>query len=294
VDPARLVGRVVSGDSPGRRLLRVASRALTGKETPRELAELVAAVQLPVTTGRRIVVTSVRGGAGKSTVAALLASVYAARRADAVLVADADPDGGSLAWRLGVPGHATLAGLAPRLLAARGGDLSGLEQLLPRTETGLWVLPGGAPGQPRLARDVTRALSRLFAVCVTDGGRGMDSPVTMQVLSEAHAVVVVAPATPEGVRATYDALAQVANSDHRASLSRLVVALSRLNSEGRTALRESAAHEAFGRFGIPVVMVPYDRHLAAAAPIMPGRIGELTLVETTRLAGHALGRARDL
>lgn len=294
MDPARLVGRVVSGDSPGRRLLRAAGRALTGKETPRELAELVAAVQVPVTTGRRIVVTSVRGGAGKSTVAALLASVYAARRADAVLVSDADPDGGSLPWRLGVPGHATLAGLAPRLLAARGGDLSGLKQLLPRTETGLWVLPGGAPGQPWLARDVTRALSRLFAVCVTDGGRGIDSPVTMQVLAEAHAVVVVAPATPEGVRATYDALALVANSERAASLSRLVVALSRLNSEGRTALRESAAHEAFGRLGIPVVLVPYDRHLAAAAPITPGRIGEPTLVEATRLAGHALGRARDL
>lgn len=294
MDRARLVGRVVSGDSPGRRLLRVASRALTGRETPRELAELVAAVQVPVTTGRRIAVTSVRGGAGKSTVAALLASVYAARRADAVLVADADPDGGSLAWRLGAPGHATLAGLAPRLLAARGGDLSGLEQLLPRTETGLWVLPGGAPGRPRLARDVTRALSRLFAVCVTDCGGGIDSPVTMQVLAEAHAVVVVAPATPDGVRTTYDALARVAGSDRAASLSRLVVALSRLNGEGRTALRESAAHEAFDRFGIPVVLVPYDRHLAAAAPITPGRIGEPTLVETTRLAGHALGRARDL
>lgn len=294
VDPARLVGRIGGGDSPARRLLRVASRALTAQATSRELTELVTAVQLPVTTGRRIVVTSVRGGVGKSAVAALLASVYAARRADAVLATDADPDGGSLAWRLGVSGHGTLATLAPRLFAARGGDLDGLKQLLPRTGTGLWVLPGGAPGQPRLACDVTRALSRLFAVCVTDGGRGMDSPVTTQVLSEAHAVVVVASATPEGVRSTYDALAHVASSDRAAALSRVVVAVNRLNSAGRTALRDSAAHEAFARFDIPVVMVPYDRHLAAAAAIRPGWIGEPTLVEATRLAGHALARARDL
>lgn len=293
LDPARLVGRVGSGDPPGRQLLRVAG-ALIGNKASRELAELVAAVQLPVTTGRRIVVSSVRGGAGKSTVTALLASVFAARRADAVLVADADPDGGSLAWRLGVPGHATLARLAPRLLAIRGGDLNGLQQLLPRTETGVWMLPGGAPGQPWLVRDVTRALSRLFAVCVTDGGRGMDSPATTEVLAEAHTVVMVAPATPEGVSITYNMLAQVASSGHAASLSRVVVALSRLNTEGRTALRAHAAHEAFSRFGIPVVIVPYDRHLAAAAPITPGRIGGLTLVETTRLAGHALGRARAL
>ncbi|MFN2494737.1 MAG: chromosome partitioning protein [Pseudonocardiaceae bacterium] len=289
-----MVGRIASGDSPTRRLLRVASRAWTSNKTSRELAELVSAAQLPVTTGRRIAVTSVRGGTGKSAVAALLASVYAARRADAVLAADADPEGGSLAWRLGVSGRGTLATLAPRLLAARGGDLRGLEHLLPRAETGLWVLPGGAPEQPRLARDVTRALSRLFAVCVTDCGRGMDSPATVEVLSEAHAVVVVAPATPDGVRTTHDALLRVAGSAHAASLSRVVVVLSRLNSEGRTALRGGAAREAFAHLDIPVVLLPYDRHLAAAATITPSRIGEATLVETTRLAGYALVRARDL
>ncbi|MGH4014315.1 MAG: MinD/ParA family ATP-binding protein [Pseudonocardiaceae bacterium] len=294
VDPARLVGRIASGDSAARRLLRVASRTLTSNGASRELAELVIAAQRPVTTGRRIAVTSVRGGAGKSTVAALLASVYAARRPDAVLATDADPDGGSLTWRLGVSGRGTLATLAARLLAARSGDLRGLEHLLPRTETGLWVLPGGAPGQPRLARDVTRALSRLFAVCVTDCGRGMDSPATVQVLSEAHAVVVVAPATPDGVRTTHDALGQVAGSAQAASLSRVIVALSRLNSEGRTALRGAAAREAFAHFDIPVVMLPYDRHLAAAATITPSRIGEAVLVEATRLAGYALARARDL
>jgi len=293
-DPARLAGRVASGDSPARRLWRSASRMLAGSQESRELAELVAAVQLPVTTGRRIAVTSVRGGAGKSAVAALLASVYAARRADAVLAADADPDGGSLAWRLGLAGTGTLATLAPRLLAARGGDLRGLEQFLPRTGTGLWVLPGGAPEQPRLARDVTRALSRLFAVCVIDCGRGMDSPATVEVLSEAHAVVVVTPATPDGVRTTFVALDRVARTDRAASLRRVVVALTRLNTEGRVALRDGVAHQAFTRYGVPLVTLPYDRHLAAASIITPSRVGEATLVEATRLAGQALARARQL
>lgn len=293
-DPARLVGRIADGDSLARRLLRTASRTLTSNGTSRELPELVAAVQRPVTTGRRIAVTSVRGGAGKSVVTALVASVYAARRADPVLAADADPDGGSLAWRLGMPDGPTLATLAPRLLAAGSGDRHGIEQLLPRTGTGLWVLPGGAPGQPRLARDVTRALSRLFAVCVTDCGRGMDSPATVEVLSEAHAVIVVAPATPDGVRSTCAALDAVAGADHAASLHRVVVALSGVNSEGRTALRAAAAREAFARYGIPVVMLPYDRHLAAAATITPSRIGETTLAQATRLAGQALTRAQAL
>ncbi|MPZ64138.1 MAG: chromosome partitioning protein [Pseudonocardiaceae bacterium] len=260
------------------------------------MAELAAAVQLPLSTGRRIAVTSVRGGAGKSAVAAVLASVYAARRSEPVLAADADPDpdGGSLGWRLGLAGGPTLAELGPQLLASRAGNLQALERLLPRTETGLWVLPGGAPGRPQAARDVTRALSRLFPVCVTDCGRGMDSPATVEVLSEAHAVVIVSPATPDGMRSTCDALDRVAGAGRAESLSRVVVVLNAASRDGHAALREGAAREALGRYRVPVVTLPHDRHLAAGAPIDPGRVGEATVVEATRLAGEALARARQL
>ena len=267
---------------------------MSSTQASRELAELAAGSQIPISTGRRIAVTSVRGGAGKSAIAAVLASVYAARRADPVLAADADPDGGSLAWRLGTPDAGTLAGLAPRLLAARSGDLTGLEPLLRRTSTGLWVLPGGAPGQPHLARDVTRALSRLFAVCVTDCGRGMDSPATVEVLSEAHAVAVVTPATPDGVRSTCVALDRVAGTDRAASLSRVVIALNTTSPDGRSALQARAVREALERYDVPVVTVPHDRHLAAAAPVSTDRLAEATMVEVTRLAGHLLARARQL
>lgn len=291
--PTAFVGRVAPGDSVLRKLWRTASRALSSNAPARELAELTAAAQIPVTTGRRIAVTSVRGGSGKSAVAALLGSVYAARRAEPVLAADADPDGGSLPWRLGLTQHPTLAQLAPQLLAARGGDLHGLDQLLTRTGTGLWVLPGGTAGRPGLARDVTRALSRLFAVCVTDCGGGMDAPATVEVLGEAHAVVVVCPATPDGVRSTYGALARV-GAGQPAALTRVVVALNTTSADGRAALRERTALDAFHRLDVPVVVLPYDRHVAGGAPIVPSRIGEATLVETTRLAAHALARARQL
>lgn len=293
LDSAQLVGRVATGDSLVRTLWRTASRMLSSNAHSQELAELAALVQVPLSTGRRIAVTSMRGGAGKSAVAVLLGAVCVARRADPVLVADADPDGGSLPWRLGLPQYASLSTLAPKLLAARSGELRGLEQLLPRTLEGLWVLPGGALEQPRLARDVTRSLSRLFAVCVTDCGLGVDSPSTVEVLSEAHAVVVVAPATPDGVRTTWDALARVGERRPE-SLSRVVVAVNTVSREGRAALRETAAQEAFRRFDVPVVILPYDRHLAGGAPITGSRIGEDTLVEATRLAGHALARARQL
>jgi MinD-like ATPase involved in chromosome partitioning or flagellar assembly len=268
---------------------------LTSNQACRELAELVSAVQLPVSTGRRIAVTSVRGAAGTSVVAALLASVYAARRADAVLAVDADPGGGSLHRWLGLSGNGTLTPLAPRLLAASSVELRGLEQLLPRTGTGLWVLPGGAPGQHRLARDVTRVLCRLFAVCVTDCGGGMHSQAAAEVMAQAHAVVVVTPATPEGLHSTCEALDRVAGADRAASLSRVVVALVRSQGAPResTAIRNKV-REAFARYDVPVVTIPYDRHLATAAAITPSRLDEATLVETTRLAAQALARARAL
>jgi MinD-like ATPase involved in chromosome partitioning or flagellar assembly len=280
---------------PGRRFGQVASWMLTSSQACRQLAELATAVQRPVTTGRRIAVTSVHRGAGTSVVAALLASVYAARRADAVLAVDADPDGGSLASWLGLPGTGALATLAPRILATGGADLRALQQILPRTATGLWVLPGGAPEQPRLVRDVTRVLSRLFAVSVTDCAGGMHSPAAAEVLEQAHAVVVVTPATPEGLRSTCDALDLVAEADRAASLSRVAVALATSKGAHRlSAAVRNKVREAFGRYGVPVVVMPYDRHLAIEAAITPSRLDEATLVETTRLAAQTLARARTL
>ncbi|MCY7364064.1 MAG: NAD(P)H-binding protein [Frankiaceae bacterium] len=137
----RLVGRVPPGDSTLRRIGHSALRLFTSNAAVRELAELAAAAQAPVTTGRRIAVVSVRGGAGRTATTALLGTVFAARRADHVLVADGDPEHGSLAWRLGLPGA---GGLAPPLLAARA--LAEVDLVLPRTAPGVGRRARGAPG----------------------------------------------------------------------------------------------------------------------------------------------------
>ena len=280
----------VPGDPLAVRLWRTVRSAFVGSSHARELEELATFLQAPLTTGRRVAVVSVRGGTGKSTVAAVLASLYAARRADAVLAADADPHEGSLSWRLGLSGPPTLADLAPGLLTARDADLRALDPLLPRTRNGLWVLPSGAPRQPRLCGEVTRALSRLFAVCVTDCPTGFDSPVTAGVLPEAHAVVLVSAATPDGIRATYHALRRRVSIGYTSSLQRVVVVLNTLQpgTRGRPG-REAAA--LLSRFDVPVVTLPYDRHLAGGGLIVPSRIGEATLREATRAGGHALSRA---
>ncbi|GAB2679877.1 hypothetical protein GCM10027271_46420 [Saccharopolyspora gloriosae] len=277
------------GDPLPRRVARTVVRAFSSTKQPRELAEILTAVQAPVTTGRRIAVTSVRGGAGKTAVAALVGSVFAARRAEPVLAVDAEPEFGSLPWRLGIESAMTLPGAAPALMTASGQNLTSLEQLLPRTTGGLWVVPGGSGQRPQLVRDLTRALSRLFAVSVLDCTTGMAAPANNAVLADAHAVIVVVPATPDGVRTTADALARLAPG----ALQHVVIALNSLHPHGRDALRNAPARAAFERLGLPVVSLPHDRHVASGAPINPGRIAEPTLTEASRLAAWVLHRARQ-
>lgn len=296
VDPVRFVGRIDSGDALLHRFWRSVGTLVTSSRAAVELEQLVAATQIPLSTGRRIAVAADRGGAGKSSITAVLASVLAARRADPVLAADADPDGGSLAWRLGIQlgREMTLANLAPWLLDARCGTVDDLRRVLPWTGTGLWLLPGGAPGRPELCRDVTRALSRLCAVCVTDCGRGLDSPAAGNVLAEAHAVVFVAPATPDGMRSTCEVLGRYTGAESGQLLARMVVVLNTQSPAAGRSLRESAARTVFERFGVPVVRMPYDRHMAGGAPIVPSAVSEGAMVAATRLAGLALARAEPL
>ncbi|MGC4781592.1 MinD/ParA family ATP-binding protein [Micromonospora zamorensis] len=288
-----IVRRIRAGDPPLRRMWRSASRMFTSSRATRALADLAAEVQVPVHTGRRIAVASVHGGAGKTTVAAVLASVFAARRSDPVLAADADPYEGSLTWRLGVPSEPPLDRLAPDLIGARGGDLRALEPFLPRTGTGLWVLPSGT-ANPTLCSEVTRSLSRLFAVAVVDCPPGLESRTAAAAMSDAHSVVLVAAATPDGVRATYQALRRIIDSGYGSWLARVVVVLNSSNPDGRAALVDDAARELIEQTAVPVVVLPYDRHLAAGALITPSRIGEATLVEATRAAAFALAAARRM
>ncbi|ALG14566.1 chromosome partitioning protein [Kibdelosporangium phytohabitans] len=247
-------------------------------------------VQAPVTTGRRVAVTSARGGAGKTAVSALVGSVFAARRADPVVAVDAAPETGSLAWRLGTQPRGTLAELAQGLMAASSRNLADVARLLPRTPSGLWVVPGGSAGQRTIARDVTRALSRLFAVAVLDCGTGMQLPETTEVLADAHAVLVVTPATPDGVSSTVSALSGV----QPGALQRVVIALNATDPHGHATLKSGPAREAFQRMGVPVVELPYDRHVAAGAVIDPGKIAETTFVAAANLAAWALHRAPQL
>ncbi|MFF7594619.1 hypothetical protein [Streptomyces mirabilis] len=104
----------------------------------------------------------------------------------------------------------------------------------------------------------------------------------------AHARVVVAPTTAEGVNGTRLVLDWLAQLPHSA-LTSTVVALTASSPDLILDAKAAAAH--LRETGVTVVPLPYDRHLAGGGPIRTDMLGEATRDATVRLAAEAMQRA---
>ncbi|MGW9077370.1 hypothetical protein [Streptomyces kronopolitis] len=281
------------GESVTQRAGRAVRRAIASSPAAETTAVTQAgyAIQQPLTTGRQIAVTSIRGGAGKSTVSALLALTYAHYRADPVLAVEADPALGTLPHRLGATevrwSGTDLAQIVdPSMLIT---DLTGY--LIPFPGGG-WLLPGsqGAIGT-RLDLDTYRvvmtSLRRYFATTVVDC-ETLPAEVARTALVTTQARVLVCPATPEGVAATRSVLDWVGGL-HPRMLPTTVVVLSHAAPDTGLDVRRAAEHLAVG--GAQVLPLPYDRHLAAGGAIRTELLGERTLQAAARIAAEAMNRA---
>ncbi|WP_010277102.1 MULTISPECIES: hypothetical protein [unclassified Streptomyces] len=256
-----------------------------------DAARLAEAVQQPVTTGRVLAVTSLRGGAGKSTVAALLTRTYAHYRHDPVLGLEADAALGTLPLRLGARTvRWTVGDLADVLTPeTRLTDVTGY---LVQLEEGGWLLPAsrGQVGNPLAGRTyytVALALRRHFGVTVVDCD-SLPGQVARTALGTAHARVLVAPATAEGVHGTRQVLDWLLGLLPAARENTVVV----LNATSPDATLDPATARAhLGEPGVPVVLLPYDRHLGQGGPVHTDHLGEAARGTALRLAAEALGRA---
>jgi MinD-like ATPase involved in chromosome partitioning or flagellar assembly len=271
-------------------------REVLGMGASREVREATTRAERlrqPVTTIRRIAVLSGRGGAGKTTLAALVATALAAARPDRVLAVDAAPELGSLALVAGAASPRPVAGFgraAPQPQAFEDADPH-----LGRTDSGLWLLTGptSADPAPRLDlpayRAAVAALSRFFAVLVTDCGPDPASRLNLGVLEDAHALALVAPATVDGLLSTHQAIARLRQTS--ASLvPRTVVVLSS-HSPHTEAVDLERGTRTLASQGVRVARLPYDRHLAAGARLRPQLLGERTTTTVIGLAADLLGFA---
>lgn len=279
------------GDALIRRVGLGVRRAVGGSGSVKGQADIAAYLQRPVSSYRQIAVVSVRGGAGKTTMAALLATALARHRADRVLAMDADADLGSLPLRLGVRSELSLfdlAGKQPRTFEEAA-------QYLSRTSEGLWVLSATRGG--RIAGEFTletfqsafSAVNRYFSTAVMDCSAGILTELHRGILAHTHGVVLVTPGTVDGALSARGALEWFASGAQRELLSRTVIAM--VTHAPQVGADLERATQMLSAWGTPVVHVPYDRHVSSGAALDMARLGEATQAAALRLAYEAFRRA---
>ncbi|AWT47662.1 type VII secretion protein [Streptomyces actuosus] len=294
IDPrlAVALGRPQHGDTlpqrAGRSLRRLAA---VGGQGAAEEARLAHEVRQPVGVGRVVAVTSIRGGVGKSTVAALLGRTFNHYRHDPVLTLEADGALGTLPVRMGAQTVRWSCADLARILKPRMQLTDIIGYLVPVTDGG-WLLPAGqgrvgAPLDVRTYRTVTLNLQRHFAVTVVDC-ETLPGEVARTAMDTAHARVVVAPMTAEGIHGTRQVLDWLGQLPHSA-LATTVVALIAGSPDATLDAKTAAAH--LREPGVPVVPIPYDRHLAQGGPIHTEMLGQNTRDAAVRLAAESLQRA---
>jgi MinD-like ATPase involved in chromosome partitioning or flagellar assembly len=295
--PQDLVRRSTHGDPLVRRMSRGVRRAMGAAvaNEVRRTADVESALGRPVSSSRQIAVTSIRGGAGKTTVAGLVATVIAQYRQDRVLALDADSGLGSLPLRLNVRSERSLHDLTasrpPRTFEEAAPYLG-------RTADGLWVLSGTSGGlithELDLATFKTAAgvMSRFFAALVVDCGAGLLPELQRGILTDAHAQVMVTPGTVDGALSARGALEWQARNGYAHLLTRTIVALITHTPHVDADLTRGAQLLSSG--GMPVVHMPYDRHLATGTAIESARIGQETRAAAIRLALEAFARATSV
>ena len=164
-----------------------------------------------------LAVAATKGSVGATTLGFAL---VAGRAPDALLV-EVDPDGGSLAARLGISED---PGLTSAAAACRHGQMSGRAEDHVHTARGVRVLP--APTSPRQVRSCLAAAAESLDLqvwwasrtCVLDCGRlDADSPV-VPLIGGTSALVWVTRPTVEGADALAVRLAELASLPARSVL----------------------------------------------------------------------------
>ncbi|MFG2862229.1 MinD/ParA family protein [Streptomyces sioyaensis] len=274
------------GESFAARAARALRRTLSSSAA-REVAEITRTAQVlqqPVTTGRQIAVTSIRGGSGKSTVAALLGTTYAHYRQDPVLFLEADPALGSLPLRLGAESlrwtTSEIADIVQPNMSLL--DVTGYLVQLPNNA---WLLPAsqgqiGVMLDSRAYERVVVALRRYFGVMVIDC-ETLPAEVGRVALAAAHGRVLTTPATPEGIRSTYSVLQWMRGLPRHVTASTVVVLTELVPHSG---LDLDEAVQMLRSTGVSVQVLPYDRHLAAGGRLHTELLAHPTREAVARLA----------
>ncbi len=284
-DDDSLVSFTPRGERPWQRIARGGAAPFAATGAVLAMREEAAQLEVPISTTVRVSCS----GPGSAIVCASVGLALAHRRNDGVLCVDADPPASSLSWRLGIDAQSVDDRGLSIVESKLRGPVAALDSVVPRTAEGLWVLPLPHASSRATARPLLTALSRLFAVELTDLG---PDPCASIAHSDRDIAVVCAPATPDAVRSTMARLWPSGRTGG-AEGPPLVIALAESWRSRRPVLNVPEARRQVGDLapGAVVAVLPFDRHVASGARLNAAALSEPYALSAVRLAGRILATA---
>ncbi|HET9557326.1 MAG TPA: MinD/ParA family protein, partial [Actinomycetota bacterium] len=248
--------------------------------------ELAARIGAPVAGCQRIAVVALKGGVGKTTTTACLGAIFAEHRGDRVVAVDANPDPGTLGYRI----RRDTARTATDLLAnvdklERYADVRAYAS---QTDLRLEVIASEAdPNRDEVFgeddyRELAAVLERFYSLVLTDCGPGLLHSAMRAILPAADQLIVVAAPSLDGARSASLTLDWLDRHGHRQLARSSVVVINAVRERGLVDVNKLQEH--FARRCRAVVRIPFDRHLETGAEIVLDELAPATRRAYVQLA----------
>jgi MinD-like ATPase involved in chromosome partitioning or flagellar assembly len=260
--------------------------------------QLAARIATPVVGCQRIAVISLKGGVGKTTTAACLGAIFAEHRGDRVVAVDANPDPGTLGYRI----RRDTTRTAKDLLANvdRLERYADVRAYASQTDLRLEVIASEAdPGRSEAFgeddyRELAAVLERFYSLVLTDCGPGLLHSAMRAILPMSDQLIVVASPSLDGARSASLTLDWLARHGHERLASSSVVVINGVRD--RTLVDVNRLQEHFAARCRAVVRIPFDRHLETGAEIVLDELAPATYRAYVQLAAavaDGFGPSRD-
>jgi putative peptide zinc metalloprotease protein len=231
--------------------------------------ELIGQVQTAIRGCRTVAFVSRKGGVGKTTTCLLAGHTFASHRGDRVVALDANPDAGTLGYRLRRETQETIGTLLhDRAVLARYADVRAYSS---QAESRLEVIAGDdRPDAEVVERAAVREAAELleghYNLVLLDTPAGVLSPAAQGVLDAADQLVLVSPTGLDGARAASSTLDWLEEHGCGGLASSAVTALNGVRAErGDVDLDRIEAH--FASRCRACVRIPWDPHIETGAEV---------------------------
>ena len=232
--------------------------------------ELERRIGAPIDGCRRIAVIALKGGVGKTTTTACMGAVFAEHRGDRVVAVDANPDPGTLGYRI----RRDTTRTAKDLLANvdRLERYADVRAYASQTDLRLEVIASEADPNRTEAfgeddyRELAAVLERFYSLVLTDCGPGLLHSAMKAILPAADQLVVVCVPSLDGARSASLTLDWLERQGHERLARNAVVVINAVRERGLVDVDK--VQEYFARRTRAVARVPFDRHLETGAEIV--------------------------